>query len=151
MTTSRIGRASEVSADGALQKVPGNLSMQRTMAQMAALTSVPSPSLAVNATATGHFIVPFDAEIVGGTMRVITQQTTNDGTAVINRNGSAIGTVPVPTAAVANTLTPITIASAGIITPANAQLNAGDLITFSRPNTGAAGVVAMTLLLVPRA
>jgi hypothetical protein len=151
MTISRIGRASEITADGPLQKVPGNATLERTLGQMTAVANVASPTLAVNATATGTFVVPFDAEIIGGLMRTITQQTTAAGSVDINKNGSSIGTVAVETADVAGTLTPVTIASDGSITPANAALVAGDVLTFSRPNTGAAGVVALTLVLVPRA
>ena len=151
MTVSRIGRASEVTADGPLQKIPGNAAMQRTLGQMTAVANVATPTLAVNATATGHFVVPFDAEIIGGLMRTLTQQTTAAGSVDVNKNGSSIGSVVVATADVAGTLTPVTVADAGSITPANAALVAGDVLTFSRPDTGAAGVVALTLVLVPRA
>lgn len=151
MTTSRIGRASEVTADGPLQKIPGNTAMQRTLGQMTAVVTVPSPALPVDQAAIGTFLVPFDAEIIGGWMRTLTQQITANGSAVVNVNGSAVGTIPVLTASTAGTLTPVTVGADQIVTAANAKLNAGDVITFTRPDTGASGVVAVTLVLVPRA
>jgi len=149
--TSRIGRASEITADGPLAKVPGNTAQALTLAQIAGAQVVHSAALAVNSAAGGHFVVPFDAEIIGGLTRTITQQTTLAGSFVIEKNGSAIGTLAVATADVAGTLMPITVGAASTITAADARLNAGDVISFSRPNTGAAGVVAGSLVLIPRA
>lgn len=141
-------RASEIQSDGPATAITGM--EQASLAEVAGAQAVHSPSLAVNTAATGHFVVPFKARIVSGVMRTITQQTSADGSAVIEKNGSTIGTLSVATAGTAGTLTNVTVGASDTITAANANLERGDLITFSRPNTGATGVVAMSLVIVPR-
>jgi hypothetical protein len=148
---SRIGRASEITADGALQKVPGNSTLALALDQLTGVQVVHSAALPVNQAATSHFVVPFDAEIIGGNARIITQQTSANGSFVIERNGSSIGSLTVATADPAGTVMQITVGTSGTISSANAILSAGDVITFSRPNTGASGVVAGSLVLIPRA
>lgn len=149
--TSRIGRASEVTADGPLAGVPGNTALQMTLAQIGGMQVVHSAALAVNQAATSHFVVPFNAEIVGGTVRIMVTQTTANGSLSIERNGTSIGSVEINTADTAPTIKTITVGAGGTISATDARLNAGDVISFSRPDTGAAGVAAASLVLVPRA
>jgi hypothetical protein len=145
------GRAAEVRADGPLLGLPGNAGGDYTLADTASGQVVHSPALPVNQAATGHFVVPFNARLVGGVMRTITQQTSSAGSVAIAKNGTTIGTLTVTTAAPAGTLTSVTIGATGTISEANALLNRGDVLTFSRPNDGASGVVALGLMLLPRA
>ncbi|NJM09443.1 MAG: hypothetical protein HC883_00650 [Bdellovibrionaceae bacterium] len=147
-----IGRANEITSIGPLTRLPGNSLGALRLDDLAAGEIIRSGTLAVNASAQDHWVAPYDCRITGGVFRVTTQQASANGSVVINKNGSALGAaVTVATTAVAGTLLDVTVAaSGGTFTPAEAKLARGDLITFSRPNTGATGVVVGSLFIVPR-
>lgn len=111
-----------------------------------------SPALPVNQTTqVGYFVVPCDCRIVAVEERILTQQAGANRTVEINKNNSIVATKALLTTEEVGARA-WTVASGGDIDTALGEdlFSAGDLLSFSTPNTGSAGITALTVTLRPR-
>ena len=146
MGTMPLVRSNEVQPVGPDASVPGMPSDR-----WACLFFTESPSLPVNQSETGHFVVPCDCQIVAVEEYIITQQAGANRTVVLNKNGSQIAAKALLTTD-ATGARAWTVSSGGDIDTATNkdQFSKGDYLTFSTPNTGASGVTAVTVTFRPR-
>lgn len=111
-----------------------------------------SPALPVNQTTpVGYFICPCDCKIVAVQERILVQQSGANRTVEINKNNSIVATKALLTTEDVGARA-WTVASGGDIDTALGEdlFAKGDLISFSTPNTGSAGITALTVTFRPR-
>lgn len=141
--------ASRVIADGAFKKIPGFIGTDRGLDEHAFLIPSGLLNLHTATTASGYFMVPFDASIVAALVAVVEQAGTGPGLVLAGKTGDldfyiddySIGT------SVTVGLYDIT-SNAAVV---NTTITAGETVIFSTDGGATTtGLAHVTLVCVPR-